>query len=200
MIRRTIFIVTYGRSGSTMLQSMINKFPAHVIRGENNNALLGFVRSWYELSEFSPVQVSRMRPQGLPSTPSQPWFGFEEISPDELGEELAQLFMRQILRLPDSALAGGFKEIRWHEQPELFVPTLEFLRRFMPDARFVFNTRSHLAVSRSGWWRNMEKDSVVKTLETAEALYRKWQDAHPECSISMHYDDYTQSIDYWRPL
>ena len=34
-----IFIVTYGRSGSTLLQGILNSIPGYLVRGENRQAL-----------------------------------------------------------------------------------------------------------------------------------------------------------------
>lgn len=197
MVDKTVFIITYGRSGSTLLQNMINAFPGYIIRGENNNILLHLVRSWHDLYVFHPQKIARMKTNTLPC---DPWFGYEIIDPDHFGKELAGVFMRQVLRVPPNTRVAGFKEIRWHQEPELFTPTLEFLRRYMPEARFVFNTRNHADVCHSGWWRKWPEDLVRKQLEGAESLYLAWRNAHPECSLAMHYDDYTRSVEAWSPL
>jgi hypothetical protein len=34
-----VFIVTYGRSGSTLLQGVLNSIPGYLVRGENRQAL-----------------------------------------------------------------------------------------------------------------------------------------------------------------
>ena len=34
-----VFVVTYGRSGSTLLQNVLNTIPGYCIRGENANTL-----------------------------------------------------------------------------------------------------------------------------------------------------------------
>lgn len=38
-LKRNIFIVTYGRSGSTLLQNLLMTIPGCIIRGENHNAM-----------------------------------------------------------------------------------------------------------------------------------------------------------------
>lgn len=200
-IEKTVFIVTYGRSGSTLLQNLLNALPGHVLRGENANLLAPFVRAWQELRDFYPEQVTRMKTAGsFPSGPHQPWFGYEAISADQLGQELADVFLRQVLRPEPDTRVIGFKEIRWHEDPALFSPLLEFLLRYMPNAHFIFNTRDHERVRLSGWWRNMKRAAVFEQLETAEALYSDWQAAHPDTSLTMHYNDYARDPEAWRPL
>ncbi|MEY8879915.1 sulfotransferase [Donghicola sp. XS_ASV15] len=201
MLQKTVFVITYGRSGSTLLQNMFNALPGYVLRGENNNILSSLVQSWEALRQFSPEQIARMKIAGpLPSGPHQPWFGYEGIDPDQFGQDLAQVFTQRVLRPDADTRVAGFKEIRWHQDPELFMPMLEFLKRFMPDARFIFNTRNHAQVCRSGWWKTMPEAEVRAELEAAEGLYRTWQAAHPECSLAMHYNDYVTSPEAWRPL
>ena len=200
-IEKTIFIVTYGRSGSTLLQNMINALPGHCLRGENNNLLAPLVRAWQELRQFYPEQLERMKTAGpLPSGPHQPWFGYEAIKADQLGQELAETFLRQVLRPEADTRVIGFKEIRWHEDPELFGPMLEFLQRYMPSAHFIFNTRDHEDVRLSGWWRNMNRAVVIGQLECAETLYADWQAAHPQTSLALHYNDYAKDPEAWRVL
>ena len=67
-IDKTVFVVTYGRSGSTVLQNMLNALPGHILRGENANLLAPLVRAWQDLRQFYPEQVARMQTAGpLPS-------------------------------------------------------------------------------------------------------------------------------------
>ena len=73
MLQKTVFVITYGRSGSTLLQNMFNALPGYVLRGENNNILSSLVQSWEALRQFSPEQVARMKIAGpLPSGPPGP--------------------------------------------------------------------------------------------------------------------------------
>jgi len=55
-LEKTLFIVTYGRSGSTLLQNMINALPGHILRGENANLLGPMVRSWQDLRQSEQRQ------------------------------------------------------------------------------------------------------------------------------------------------
>jgi Sulfotransferase family len=197
-IDSTLFVVTYGRSGSTLLQNLLNALPGYVLRGENANLLRGLVQSWQGLRQSE--QGANMRLVGQPSGPYQPWYGYEAIEADRLGRDLAQVFVRNVLRPAEDTRVVGFKEIRWHEDPALFEPMLEFLQRYMPRARFIFNTRDHAEVSRSGWWKTMEPAVVCQELEQAEALYAKWQAAHPESCLALHYNDYIRGPEAWRGL
>jgi len=108
--------------------------------------------------------------------------------------------VHSVLRPAPDTRVIGFKEIRWHEDPALFAPMLEFLQRYMPQARFIFNTRNADEVCRSGWWKTMNPGVVRAQLAQAEALYSHWQVIHPSSSIAMHYNDYITGPDAWRVL
>ncbi|WP_282092578.1 sulfotransferase [Epibacterium ulvae] len=197
-LKKTLFIVTYGRSGSTLLQNMINALPGHILRGENANLLGPMVRSWQDLRQSE--QRQKMQAADTPSGPHQPWFGYEAINPDQLGHQLAQAFVHSVLRPAPDTRVIGFKEIRWHEDPTLFAPMLEFLQRYMPQARFIFNTRNADEVCRSGWWKTMNPGVVRAQLAQAEALYDTWHIQHPDTCLKMHYNTYAKSPEAWKNL
>jgi hypothetical protein len=70
---RLSFVVTYGRSGSTLLQGLLNSIPRYCIRGENYNAMFYMFRAYQQLEGGSeeigagsrPIRASR----GMESTP-----------------------------------------------------------------------------------------------------------------------------------
>lgn len=105
-----------------------------------------------------------------------------------------------MLRPDPGTRVSGFKEIRFHLQGDLFAPTLDFLRRFFPNCRFVFNTRDHAAVCRSGWWAEIEDAKVRAHLTRAEALFSAYIAAHPDLCCRVHYDDYTADPALLQPL
>nr|WP_169618108.1 sulfotransferase [Ruegeria sp. PR1b] len=197
-VEKSLFVVTYGRSGSTLLQNMVNALPGHLLRGENNNLALPLVRAWHGLRHSA--QAAKMRQNPQPSGPHQPWFGYEAIDADRLGRELAEIFATQVLRPEPDTRVLGFKEIRWHEDAEMFLPMLDFLIRYLPQARFIFNTRDHGEVCRSGWWKTMDPAVVRAQLEAAEAMYREAQARYPERCLMVHYNDYITGPEAWRPV
>ena len=183
-----VFIITYGRSGSTLLQHLLNCIDGFVVRGENNNSLWHLFQAWQALDSAGPIRDLRARGAGTDAT--RPWFGAELIDPDSVGYQLATLFRQQVLNLPDDTRIGGFKEIRGHGDPELFPRYLDFIARFFPGSRFVFNTRAHDDVARSAWWAICDPEFVKATLQEAESLFHAYATAHPEHSVILHYDDY----------
>jgi hypothetical protein len=193
-----VFVVTYGRSGSTLVQNLLNAIPGYCIRGENGNALSGLARSWHQLSSAEPRKGLKAR--STPSTPEEPWYGAELIEPWRYGNFLANVFVREVLALPKDTRVGGFKEIRFHTEPVFFPLYLGFIRKFFPKARFLFNTRDHDAVLKSGWWAEMDATRARAQLEQAEALFAAQIAAHPATSLRLRYEDYDGKPDGLRPL
>lgn len=197
-LKKSVFIVTYGRSGSTLLQNLLNSLPGYLIRGENENLLASLARAW-DIVQRSD-QANKMRAEGRITTPQHPWFGYEAVSAQAFGDALARSFTQTVLRPNEDTRVIGFKEIRWHNDPALFPVMLGFLHRFFPDARFIFNIRNHDEVLRSGWWKYMEEAAVRRQLTQAETLYTDFAAAHPAQCITMSYNRYITGADAWRPL
>src|SRR3954464_1127587 len=47
-----VFVVTYGRSGSTLVQGLLNALPGTLVRGENNFYILPLFQAWSLASAF----------------------------------------------------------------------------------------------------------------------------------------------------
>lgn len=193
-----VFIVTYGRSGSTLLQNILNAIPGYQIRGENNHAIQPLAQSWAAVNTSEPMRGARRA--GRPTPPEDPFYGAEKVDPAAWGAALAESFVRQVLKPDPGTRVSGFKEIRFHLRPKLFAPTLRFIREFFPNSRFVFNTRDLEAVSRSGWWANMDPGIVRAELEAAEKLFAEYAARHPRVCHHVHYDSYVGQPDTLRSL
>ena len=58
-----VFVMTYGRSGSTLLMGLLNTIPGYLVRGENDDALrylYDFHRTCVERSQSWPLRVQRL--------------------------------------------------------------------------------------------------------------------------------------------
>ncbi len=193
-----VFVVTYGRSGSTLLQNILNAIPGYQVRGENNHALLPLVQSWQAVNGSEPMRGARTAGRRTP--PGDPFYGAELVDPDAYGQALAATFVQSVLQPDPGTRVSGFKEIRFHLRPRLFGPSLNFIRRFFPGSRFVFNTRDLGAVSRSGWWANMDPKAVQAELSAAEKLFAAYAARHPRVCHQVHYDTYVQAPETLRGL
>ena len=193
-----VFVVTYGRSGSTLLQNVLNSIPGYCIRGENADALGMLAKSWHVMETEEAIRGARN--SGKTTGPDQPWYGAELVNPPLYGQSLARVFNREVLNLPKGTRVGGFKEIRFGRTAGQFFPSMQFLRRFFPQAKFVFNTREHASVAKSGWWADMPAEKVKTTLTDTEVLFDKWMETCPKLCLKLHYDDYSGKPEAMRRL
>ena len=193
-----VFVVTYGRSGSTVLQNLLNTLPGYQIKGENNNALFPLFQSWRAIAH-SP-DIDRMRRTQGRSDARHPWFGAENIDANTYRTALCGFFAQTILQPAPKVVVSGFKEIRTIADPVRFREYLDFMKDGFPQARFVFNTRNHDAVVRSSWWRKHDPEQVKVMMRSAERVFRDFAAAHPDCALGVHYDDYVADHAAFEPL
>ena len=176
-----IFIVTYGRSGSTVLQNLLQAIPGYFVRGENMNILYQFYKS------YSAAYDARHQHGRKPHAPDNPWYGANEIDPESVRHRLIDTFVDEILHPPKDARVVGFKEIRFHEAgPEHFEDFLNFIHDSFPGCKFIFNSRPWEEVSRSGWWATMDPLRVKEVITGADALYADYLTAHPDRGLQLH--------------
>ena len=187
-----LFVVTYGRSGSTLLLGVLNSIPGYLIRGENDGAV-------YHLHQFHSACVGKKRRLRkrfeLPLDSTNPHFGLDEFPTRVSLRMLRRLVTTTVLRPADDTRVTGFKEIRWYQED---LPAyVAFLRELFPDARFVVNTRDHEAVLKSGWWPDKPQDG---RLERMEAAILDVAESLGDAAYRVHFDDYTSDPTVLRGL
>jgi hypothetical protein len=192
-----LFIVSYGRSGSTLLCGLLNSLPGYCIRGENGGALLHIFRSAKQLG------IARSMHNGTPSLPDNPWFGAEQIVPDLFIRRAGDAFFEAVLRPPAEARCVGFKEIRYTRRvvgDKEFAPFLDFIAKLFPGCVFVFNSREIEATSRSGFWREEPQDAVKRILENAEERFSAYRERFPDRTFDFSYDRLLEDVGEFRRL
>lgn len=192
-----LFVVTYGRSGSTLLTGLLNALPGYCIRGENYATLVPLFRAVKRLdrahAEFG----------GRPTTPTDPWYGAELTAPDLLAAGCADAFLRAVLAPPRGTRCVGFKEIRYSTQElpgDELAGFLDYLASAFPGAAVVFNVRDHDSTARSGWWGRQRPDEVKQRLRQTEAGMRAYARVHPHRTFVFSYDMLMQEPDYFAEL
>lgn len=193
-----VFIVTYGRSGSTLLQSLLNTIPGYQIRGENNNALLHLASAWSMVADSKSMR--NLRRLGSETDPTHPWCGAEKVCPQQLGQELAESFVRTVLKPDPGVRVSGFKEIRFHAARQFFDRYLDFIYDNFPNTRFVMNTRDHAGVANSGWWKDLPFAEVDETITEADTMFEAYRKTHPDRCFHVHYDDYVKDVRALEPM
>ena len=175
------FVVTYGRSGSTLLQGILSAAPGVMIRGENGGAL----QHLFQFHRTVTGHRDRLaRPAPLPDT--HPWWGIDGYPDETALRELRRLLLDTVLRPTGSTRLVGFKEIDW---PVDDLPAvLDFTRAVFPGARFILNTRNLDEVAASKWWAG--RPDARARLEEMEQAYLDAIAGLGDAAYRVHYDDY----------
>jgi len=178
------FIVTYGRSGSTLLQAMLNSLPGYVIRGENGGLV--------EFARLLVRRLDRVRASSNPpsSSPSDAWYGLAAIDRTGLLRGLGEVLEREVIRPPADARCVGFKEIRYGPQdtPDLG-DLLNFMSEVFERSCFIFNARRLEDVAKSQWWAN--RPDSLQYLQSCEERMRTAHASGAYQSYWVDYDSYS---------
>ena len=176
-----VFVMTYGRSGSTLLMGLLNTIPGYLVRGENDDALrylYDFHRTCVERSQYWPVERVRMR--------TDPFYGIGDFPPAVSLAAIRRLAVETLLRPKPDTRVTGFKEIRWyHADLEDYVA---WLQEVFPGARFLVNTRNHEDVLKSKWWA--EGGDKSEHLADVESRILALAESLGDAAYRVHYDDY----------
>ena len=174
-----LFIVTYGRSGSTLLQGILSSIPGYLIRGENGGAA-------YHLYKFhADAEHSRTSHPGWQSSRSA-WFGIGGYPTRLALKRLRALLLATLIRPEKDSRVVGFKEIRWRQSD--LAEYVGFLRAVFPGARFIINTRNLDDVVVSQWWAKQSDSREVLT--EAEDRMLALKTTLGDDAYHIHYDDY----------
>lgn len=152
MTKKTIVILSVGRTGSSVLRALLDQtLDDAFIQGEN------FLCSWWLYRYHSALHRQIMRPsREFDSYTDERSPFFARVRPEEVQEELRQLTVRSITR-GRAARVHGFKEIRWHDYSggniDDVADYFRFLSLYMPDVRLLLSTREPTELASSGWWK-----------------------------------------------
>jgi Sulfotransferase family len=178
-----LFVVAYGRSGSTLVQGLLDAIPGYLIRGENRGVLY---RLYQYHSALEKARNDYGRADALTSRDS--WYGIDEYSGSVAVARLRSMMLETLLKPAPDTRVVGFKEIRWfYDDWEEF---LAFVQEMFPGARFVINTRDHEAVANSQWWGKRPKGEVLELLAGYEKQLTAMADKLGDAAYRVHYDDY----------
>jgi hypothetical protein len=189
-----VFVMTYGRSGSTLLMGLLNTIPGYLVRGENDDAmhfLYDFHRTCVQRSTFWPIE--RMR------TKSNPFFGMGDFPAGSSIAGARRLALDTLLRPKPDTRVTGYKEIRWwrHEDLDAYVA---WLREVFPGARFLVNTREHADVLRSKWWAKGDPETTAVHLADIERRMLETAGRLGEAAYHVHFDDYVRDPAVLAPM
>lgn len=190
----SILVVTYGRSGSTLLQGLLNSIDNVNIRGENSNFCWGLYLSWKSL------QMSFNEQRKNVDQTSSAWYGADKLDTERFIQDAKQLVKNQLLDTSGNKnICYGFKEIRYIENLDELHSYLDFLQKIFPKVAIIFNTRNHSDVESSGFWANSNVKNLSLDLKKADKLFYLYARKNKNTFI-MRYEHMIQGIDGIRPL
>ena len=112
----SILIITYGRSGSTLLQGIINDIDGVIIRGENENFIEGLYIAYKRLVKAK----NRFGHHEGSKSPKHAWYGVQDIDIDTFLENCKKSIKDVLVGNSDrinfngsKTICYGFKEIRY---------------------------------------------------------------------------------------
>jgi hypothetical protein len=187
-----LFVVSVGRTGSTLVQGVLNSVPGVVIRGENG----GFVTDLFRLHRKSLHHRDRLERENTLMRATNAWWGMDGYPEDLALREFRHLTTDLVLRPEPGVHTVGFKEITWPDDE--VAPFIDFMRQVFPGARFVFSTRKLEEVATSGFWAN--RVDAMPRLEALEGAIRSAMDALGPDAFEVRYEDIAGDVDGFRPL
>jgi hypothetical protein len=181
-----VFVVTYGRSGSTLTQGMLNALPRTLVRGENNLFLLPMFRSWSGLKKFQ----DKFESERTPKTTSA-FYGLHEIDMDAFAASVRELVRAQLLGStpPQDVDRLGFKEVLWHRlKPGEWSDFFAFMDLTFQDPLYVLNQRDVEMTSTSGFWRRSEPGVAMQQITRVRRLQAFLRESRPERCYDTKYE------------
>lgn len=190
---RYVFVVTYGRSGSTLVQGLLNALPGVLIRGENNFFLLPLYRSMVLARTFKQKYGGPVS-----ARPRSAFYGLHELQPAEFATFTRELVVDQLLGQTKRSFVDviGFKEIRWHTiKPDEQADFFDFMDAAFPGALYVLNQRNHGDVRTSDFWRGTSPEVFVRVVTRTEEIQDYLRATRPDRVYDTRYEVLTGEDD-----
>jgi hypothetical protein len=190
-----LFIVTYGRSGSTLLQGILSSTPGVVIRGENG----GLLHDLLHLHETATGHRERLA-SSAPLPARHPWWGIDGYRDEAAYRGFRALLLDTVLRPEPDTTVVGFKEIDWVRDGDVerLPALLAFTRAVFPGCKFVLNTRDLEDVAASKWWAR--RTDALGELRAMEAAFLDALSPYGDNVYRVHYDGYVADPSVLRGL
>lgn len=208
---KSAIVVTYGRSGSTLLMGVLNSIEGVLIRGENDNFFYHLYCAYQSL-----IKTTSFAPK---DSPTHPWYGCSAIDLESVLAQMSALGRSTILgdRAGDATIqCYGFKEIRYLsllkadaiDGQKAFCDYLNFLSQIFPDCCFIFNCRDEAEVLNSlsvSFWNgkdqlNRKVDIHRRKVLLLQKLFHHFQRSHGDRCYQISYGDVMGKTEVLRGL
>ncbi|MDH2415148.1 sulfotransferase [Nocardioides sp. CER19] len=184
-----LFVVTFGRSGSTLVQGLLNAMPGTLVRGENGL----FVHDLYRASaaaEAYSAEHTKHRSKHVTSA----FYGVRWLRREPFVKATRQIADDVLLgtQSPGAVRRIGFKEVLWHRiTPEETTDFFDWFEEAFPGARYILNTRDPEAASRSGFWQHAEPGEAEMAIARVREIQDYLLETRPDRTFVTRYESLT---------
>lgn len=180
-----VCVIGLARSGTTLVQALLNSISGVRIHGENH-VVLQMANSIGALQNRLHIILAKGDVTELPI--SHPFFGLEKVDFESFLVSQREIITKHFLPNADQFKVIGFKEVRWAKGNFAF----DGMSQLFPNAKYIFNFRNEDDIfkshSRKQWGATMFE--ITKQQEFLKAKAEE----KGKSAISIHYEDYTRDI------
>lgn len=184
-----VFVVTYGRSGSTLVQGLLNALPRTLVRGENGLYLVHLYRALADLQQY---RLKHDEHGGR--TPSSAFYGLRHTKPHYFHRAISGIVRDSLLGTVDPSRIDrlGFKEVAWHRiEPHEVAGFFDMMDAAFPGARYVLNSRATEDVLRSGFWRKVDDEVAGRRVAAVVEIQEFLRRSRPDRVVEVTYEAVT---------
>lgn len=189
-----IFIFGQARSGSTLVQRLINSTGEAVICGEHLKLLSGIAGSYYTFFDHPALKTNPLFTSETPVEDLRRGEDFLACATNFTADTLADNYRTFVRNTVDTYNhpRWGFKEIHYGLGDRVF----PFLHTLFPTALFVFLVRNpydqlQSKVSSVGWWPAEGFERSVYMWMTQVRYYQQYASTHDRTML-VRYEDFVQ--------
>jgi hypothetical protein len=186
---RSLYVVTYGRSGSTLLTGYLSHLPGIDLKGENYLFPLPLAEAESRLADAVALKYSGR------DKPASPWYGSHQFSTIQWKRDIRRALFNQLYPFSPIPKTVGFKEIRWWYRLDEsdFTQKLDWLISVRKPGAIVFLTRNLDKTMAGAWWAKQSEAERAKSragLEKFERLAAAYAVQHPDHSLHVTYENF----------
>lgn len=178
---QSVLIVTYGRTGSTLLQGLLNSINGCLVRGENNQFCYDLFLAYNHIVDVK----KKIAPDS-----TNPFFGAHLLD-EQIIIKHSQDMIKELLiadKKGEDIVCYGFKEVRYINVLDDLFEYLDFLKMVFPNVAFVFNTRIVEDASKSAWWVERDPDETKNNMKRCGELFNEYVNKNSN-GFLMTYED-----------
>ena len=161
--KKFVFIITYGRSGSTLLLGILNSIPGYRILGENMNLFLDVKKLYLKTCNNLAAYMEMEKNFNLSGSRNS-WYNPQSLVDIK---RTYKEFIGNICDPNDKYDTVGFKEIRYSGIPGTGLDSYLIWLNLITDCRFIFLTRNLEDTCKSMW--HQENPNCKKELGAFES-------------------------------